>query len=152
MTVITADDLVIKVQHPPNFGAVAAAFPAARKPGVMFCYGDTVYNPSGVHITRELLEHEAVHATRQSVFTPEAWWDEYLKTESFRYEEEVIAHIAEYSAILDMTRNKRQRREYLNAIAHRLSGPLYGHAVDYDRAREMIEANARTKFGRGAEA
>ena len=44
--------------RPPNFAKIAAAFELRRWPGAIFCYGDTIYNPSGAEITPALLAAE----------------------------------------------------------------------------------------------
>jgi len=119
MAVITA--------RPPNFEAIAAVFPDAGKHGVIFAYGDAIYNPSGIFIPPALLAHEGVHLLRQrDGETAESWWAKYLADAEFRYREELEAHVGEYNAQLAGI-DRNQRAKLLMATAHRLIAPLYNY-------------------------
>ena len=52
--------------YPPNFEAILKRFPVAINKGVFFSYGDKIYNPSGVSITKQLRAHEAEHGRRRT--------------------------------------------------------------------------------------
>ena len=119
---------------PPNFDQIAAVFPAARQPGVIFTYGLIIYLSRGAKITQPLVRHEAVHGMRQAE-DPAAWWDRYLIDPGFRLEEELVAHRVEWQAYV-----KRHgfRESMLDMIAGRLSGPLYGGMLSYAEARDAI--------------
>lgn len=129
---------------PPNFEQIAAVLPAARRPGVLFCYGDAIFYPTGGYLPPELLDHEAVHSKRQLALPggPDEWWKHYLVSSKFRFDEELPAHIAEYAAVLRMTKNRRFRREYLTVAAGRLSGPLYGNMISLSDAERLIREGA----------
>jgi hypothetical protein len=130
----------IVTTRPPNFDKIAAAFKGATRPGVIFCYGDSIHNPGGGPLTHALLAHESVHAHRQNG-DPETWWDRYIAEPAFRYEEELAAHRQEYAVACEgLTRN--QRRIELRLIARRLSGPLYGCEVSSDAAAQAIRSAA----------
>lgn len=124
---------------PPNIAAIAAVFPAAMNVGVLFAWGDSIFNPSGIEIPPELMAHEKIHGDRQLAMGVEAWWDRYLKDPDFRYEEELVAHRAEYQHIC-ATMSRQQRRYYLAQIAKRLSSPLYGRMTTLERAKKDIAA------------
>lgn len=123
--------------YPPNYANILAAFPAAaRMQGVLFCWGDTIYNPQGVTLYEPVLAHEEVHC-RQQGKNPEVWWHRYIIDPQFRFEQELEAHQREYEvASLRLTRN--QRRQVLRGLAHRLSGALYGKMVTKDEASRLI--------------
>lgn len=126
---------------PPNIADIEAVFgEACRQPGVFFCYGDTIYNPGGESIPEQLVRHEEVHSRRQGAH-PEIWWKLYLSVPQFRYEEELVAHQAEYQDIKLRT-TKGERKRYLNAIAKRLSSELYGHMVTFEAAKRAIRREA----------
>lgn len=114
---------------PPNYAEINRAFKIRGK-HVIFAYGDIIYNPSRIVIPPELLAHEAVHGARQNG-NPAAWWDRYITDSHFRLEEEIPAHQAEY-----------QVSRQLKAIAERLSGPLYGNLISFDKAVSMLASNA----------
>lgn len=74
MTEITLEmaldrDMRIEKSRPPNFDAIAAVLPGALGKNVIFCYGDTIYNPGGQVIPLQLLAHEAVHSIQQELST-----------------------------------------------------------------------------------
>lgn len=87
----------IVVARPPNYAAIVAVFPAAANPGVIFTYGDTIFNPTNAHISHELRAHEGIHGTRQTAARAriEDWWQHYLEDPAFRLGEELPAHQAE---------------------------------------------------------
>jgi len=125
--------------YPPNFKQIAAAFPDAKGKGVIFTYGDTVYNPTGPSLSRGLQAHEAVHVERQLAFEggAAAWWTNYIAEPHFRFTEEFQAHLAEFKAWRP-NRIAGSRAGALHQIALRLSGPLYGRVMDYGSASRLI--------------
>lgn len=125
---------------PPNFEEIAAVFPMAHNDGVIFAYGDTIFNPSGQALPQSLLDHEAVHCKRQIEMGVDAWWEKYLVDGEFRYNEELLAHRAEWQAVkADGSLSRPQRRDQLKQIAKRLSGPLYGRRVSFEQAKRDIK-------------
>jgi hypothetical protein len=133
--------LNIVVAFPPMFEEIAAVFPAARGPGAIFTWGDTIYVPGGAHLlTPALRAHEGVHYSRQTNDTPkiEAWWQRYLVDAEFRLAEELPAHRAEYKQFCSTHRDRNLRIQFLHAIAGRLAGPLYGGMLSPAQARCRI--------------
>lgn len=133
-------DNALKIIHarPPNFDAIAAAMPMAHKPGVIFCFGDTVFNPAGKPISPWIMAHERVHSAQQGA-DPLPWWDRYIADVEFRFAQELEAHRAEWRSWLSLgTRNRNQRRGYMVVVGSRLAGPLYGRMVRFAKARELI--------------
>lgn len=130
---------MIIVARPPNFDAILAAFPDADKPGVIFAYGDDIFNPSGHEIPAALLAHERVHCKRQSSgsftriqgYSAEKltayWWTEYLRDPEFRYYEELLAHAAEYRDQAARWPDRNDRARLLQSTARRLVAPLYNY-------------------------
>lgn len=120
--------MTIIVDRPPNFEAILKVFPQAERHGVIFAYGEHVFNPSGVVIPPALIAHEAVHQDRQrKQFTPEHWWEMYLTDPGFRYNEEVLSHAAEYRAQVRHIKDRNDRAKLLQATAMRLIAPLYNY-------------------------
>lgn len=126
---------------PPNFEAIAQVLPDAHTPGVIFCYGDTIYNPSGGKISRPLKAHEFVHSVSQEIIGVDEWWSRYLTYAQFRYDEELPAHRAEYATYCETEADRQHRFAYLVTLADRLSGPLYGCVVDFAAAKAAIKAD-----------
>lgn len=128
------------VGRPPNFDAIVRVFPLAAKNSVLFTWGYAIYSPGGDYVSPELLEHERVHAARQALTTPEAWWDKYLVDPEFRLNEEVPAHKAEYQEWCKTHRDRNSRAKHLAHVAMKLASPLY---VGLGAVRLITPAQAR---------
>jgi hypothetical protein len=124
--------------RPPHFDKIKAVLPGAEMAGVMFAYDGKVYFPGSQkkHLTRELDAHERVHIVRQIDYVggPEAWWDRYLRDEEFRYNEELLAHRAEYKQFCARHINPLKRAQALRMMAARLASPLYAAGVTVAKA------------------
>ena len=123
---------------PPNFQAILKVFPEANKHGVLFCYGDQIYNPSRIDIPQYLVVHENVHRLQQGD-RPGLWWEKYLVNPEFRLAQEIPAHQAEYEAYGWEYPNRTLRRMHLKEEAKRLSGPLYGNMISFEKAKAIIK-------------
>ena len=137
------DAVVIIIERPPNFDRVLAAFPDADKPGVIFAYGDNIYNPSGITIPHALLAHEGIHLIRQrDGETADSWWEKYLTDDEFRYREELEAHVGEYGSQAPQL-DRNYRAKLLMATAHRLIAPLYNYNPPRTLQLAMRDLKAR---------
>lgn len=132
--------------YPPNFSQIAKVFPVKGRPGILYAYGDRIYNPSGVEITPWIMAHEEVHGNRQLGVTVhtnsslEDWWCHYLTDPKFRLNEELLAHQAEwrsYTHVMQAT-GEGTKEGYLALIAGRLASPLYGSLVTKAEAARLI--------------
>lgn len=130
----------VLVAYPPMFEEIAAVFPQARKPGVVFTWGNMIYNPSDTSIAPQIMAHESVHSQRQGQTFDEiaAWWKRYLHEPRFRLEEELEAHRAEYRAFKSWAKDRNDIARELHTIAARLSSQLYGGLLTYGQARRFI--------------
>lgn len=127
--------------YPPNFAQIAAAFPVKGVPGVLYAWGDVIYNPSGITVPHQLVAHEEVHGKRQIAYDDlDEWWHQYIINPSFRLEEEVPAHCAEWSAYLGSFPGNSpfDPLPYLDKIASRLASPLYGRLISKAEAVRRI--------------
>jgi hypothetical protein len=127
----------IVVAYPPMFEEIAAVFPNARKPGVIFTWGSTLYNPSGITVSPELRAHEGVHYTRQGADV-EGWWRRYLTDAEFRLAEEIPAHRAEARQFKARHADRNAYYRYVHHVAERLASPLYGSLLTPAKARTLI--------------
>lgn len=134
----------IIIERPPNFAEIARVFPMAYNHGVIFAFHDAIYNPFNNKIPPELLAHEAVHLARQggTVEGALAWWEKYMTDAAFRYNEELLAHRAEYQALIEMNPARPFRRRAIKETAKRLASPLYGRMISVNRAMEDILGGA----------
>jgi hypothetical protein len=118
--------------YPPNIGKITKAFPEARKPGVIFTYGSTIYAPSGTVLPPELVIHEYVHIKQQMDCDPELWWGMYIDNLNFRLGVEIPAHKAEAEFLT------RAGKDWSH-VAARLASPLYGNMVTKDEAVGLLK-------------
>lgn len=125
-------------QRPPNYEAILAVFPGASGPGVVFAYGYSIYVTGRIPLQPAILAHELVHCERQIRMGVENWWSNYLVDKSFRYDEELLAHRAEYQALVENVPTRQQRRRILADIAKKLSAPLYGRMVTFEQAKKDL--------------
>lgn len=128
--------MTVLIERPPNFEKIVQAFPKAENEGVLFAYGEHIYNPSGIFIPQQLLAHEYRHCARQWQNDPDAWWDKYIIDDEFRYGEELIAHVEEYIAQARLTKDRNQRARLEQVTAARLIAPLY----NYQPPRSLAQA------------
>lgn len=140
--------------YPPNYVQIRTAFPqVVGRQGILYAWGDRIYNPSGVNLPWWLKEHEEVHGSRQShVFHPQntalgtewendairTWWDKYITDPNFRLWEEILAHRAEWEVYSSLYVNRAQQKTYLASMAERLSGPLYNNMIGLAEAVKEI--------------
>lgn len=136
---------MIIIERPPNFAQILAAFPDADKPGVIFAYGDNIYNPSAITIPHALLAHEGIHLSRQrDGETADSWWAKYLTDHEFRYREELEAHVGEYDSQAPQL-DRNYRAKLLMATAHRLIAPLYNYQPPRTLQLAMRDLKARVR-------
>ena len=128
-------DIIYK-SFPPNIERIREVLkpPASA----IFCYAPNIYVPSGNNLPPHLVAHEMIHMDQQSD-DPDGWWEKYLASPTFRLAEEVPAHVAEYASIVRSGASRKERRFYLNQIAKRLSGPLYGRLLTRDEAVTILK-------------
>ncbi len=128
-----------KVKRPPNWNDIIAVFPKVEfMHGVLFCYGDTIYNPDNVDIPVWLLGHECVHSLQQAGIGVSAWWEDYLAEPNFRLEQELAAHRVELESY-SVIHSRNLRRAYAHAVAQRLGGQLYGNLIKPREALRLIK-------------
>lgn len=123
------------IGKPPNYLKIVAAFPKAIKKSTIFAYAPNIYVSDNKPISKALEVHEQVHLDRQQAYEggAESWWNRYLIDPKFRFEEELLAHIAEYQFLMQ-NGSRKDRRVALHMIATRLSSNLYGFRISYDKA------------------
>lgn len=129
--------------YPPNIDRIAEVFANAKNmQGVIFAYGEAIYNPSGEDLPQEILAHEMVHCIRQ-LEHPEGvdgWWQQYLTDPEFCYIEEMLAHKAEYASIIERHPSRLMRRKALKHVGKKLSSALYGKMVTFEKAKKALQS------------
>lgn len=142
MTEVQPRDMKVMQCYPPNVDDIKRVFPFCMQPGVMFCYGNTIYSPSSIYVPPAIVAHESVHATAQMEIGVTAWWDEYLVKKEFRFEEEYRAFLREYVEFCKAIKTRQRRREYLASCASRLASPLYGEMETFEVCKAKISQDA----------
>lgn len=127
----------IVIEGPPNYREIARRFPAAISDGVVFAWGDTIYNPSGAALTPDVVAHEQVHSAQQAG-APARWWGRYLVDDEFRLAQEVPAYRRQFQVVCSQHRNRSVRQRVHRALARELSSPLYGSLIGFDAAVRLI--------------
>lgn len=122
--------------YPPIYDEIDAAFSVRNLRGVIFCFGDIIYNPGGGTVTPSLIAHEEVHRDRQGSDVL-GWWRRYIDEAEFRLSEEIPAHQAEYWHVAEGA-NRAVRRRALKIVAKKLAAPLYGKIITLDEAKKII--------------
>lgn len=117
---------MIIIDQPPNFEKIQATFPKASYHGVLFAYYPNIHNPSGIVVPPALIAHEEVHLHRQRNDGPTKWWEQYLTDSEFRYNEELLAHVAEFKA-LRAGNDRNFVARMLLSTALRLIASLYNY-------------------------
>jgi hypothetical protein len=134
------------VDFPPNIVAIHEVFPNLR-PSVVFTYGNTLCNPSGMPIPGHLMAHEKTH-TKQQAGEPARWWDKYLADPRFRLSQEVEAYHRQFVFRRDEIMRQRHlsivKREtlcklFVSIIASDLSSEMYGNCVVFEEAVKLIK-------------
>jgi hypothetical protein len=135
----------IRKEYPPNYRDIVDAL--GKPPEhVIYCFGDTIYNPSGKEITADLEIHEQVHSKQQGT-APELWWDKYLNNSEFRLQQEIEAYGEQYKfacKLVDEIGGGVKMKNWLKEkMAQALSGKEYGGIITQQAAEARIK-----KYGR----
>ena len=145
-------ELKIVNDFPPNYADIIKVFRlVVDKKSVVFAYGDTIFNPFYVQVPPEIVIHEQVHCLRQAEYEggPAAWWDRYLHDRQFRLLEELLAHRAEYKALMEAVPNRKMRKGCLAYMAKKLAAPLYDHNISVNLAKKWLGEDCGTKAETG---
>lgn len=133
----------VVIAKPPIYDEAAARFTLRGRE--VFAYGDTLYNPSGIPISPDLMVHERVHAGQHRHYPggPAAWWRQYLDDPAFLSSQEGEAYGAQL-AFLRINAKKRGDRcvKALCFFATTLSGDMYGKPIALADAMRLIRNRA----------
>lgn len=127
----------IVVDKPPNYDELKEHFDIDGR-AIVFTYGDTVYNPSGILMPLHLMMHEDAHIEQQRTLGAKPWWDMYLKDSAFRLTQEIEAYKAQYQFVCRYEHNREKRALFLKSIATDLSSGIYGNIITYPEAQALI--------------
>lgn len=129
-------------EYPPQFEKIEKVFNLSKRTAV-FTYGDTIYNPWGGNLSKDLIAHESIHEKQQGD-DPDGWWEKYMSDVQFRLSQEVEAYQKQFRSYCGGISNVGKMRKmmleekFLQRIAGDLSSPLYGSIVTLTEAKKLI--------------
>lgn len=135
-------------KEPPNFKAIAKAFPAVlERKDVVYTYGGIMFNPGDIEIDEPFGLHEACHSLQQEKLGKGAegadkWWKKFIKDPEFRKEQELEAFAVQYRRYCELQPNRDRRARYLHKIAMNFASPIYGNMVSQQEAVKLIRQHA----------
>jgi len=132
----------IKHKLPPNHNQIKQVLKTTEY--TIYCYGDIIYNPSGLPLTDDLEYHESIHAHQQKLMGVEEWWEKYLEDKRFRLEQEIEAYKLQME-YADEHYDRPKRREIKKEIIKNLSSDLYGKLLTKKEVKEILEKDKRLR-------
>ena len=136
------DGVRIVVRQPPCWDSVCATV-GVRPVNAVFTYGDTIFNPSGRHVSPDVIAHEKVHMEQhRAEGGPELWWGKWLRDPAFRFDQEARGYAAQYAHLCRVEADEKKQSEILNKIASILSGPIYGKCSSHVEAALLVRQYA----------
>lgn len=129
---------------PPNYELILTTFPIAvlKKSKPIFAYGNIIYNPFNVNITKDVEIHEEVHEKQQGG-NPDSWWAKYLMDKEFRLSQEIEAYGTQLAFIQKLIDSPSLANWKKEKMAEALSGELYGNLLSYGEAESKIRNYAK---------
>ncbi len=121
---------------PPNINEIRKVLVVPK--GMLFTYGDTIYNPNNGNISPDMLIHEEMHCEQQKKDGPEFWWKKYLLDAQFRLSQELEAYKHQYCCMTKIVKDRNALCRFLILYARHLSDPAYGKLIPYHEALELI--------------
>jgi hypothetical protein len=128
----------IIIDYPPNIEQIDKVFNVKNTKGIVYAYGDVLYNPDNGVIDVPLIAHEQTHTIQQGD-SPEEWWVKYLNDSEFRLSQEIEAYRNQYIKYCDLVKDKNKRFNFLRKIASDLSSPMYGNIIKLEEALKVLK-------------
>lgn len=132
----------VKTEKPKIYDRLKEKFPSIDwEKGLAIVVGDVIY--SKYKLPNHVLAHELVHVRQQLDYVDgvKGWWDEYLTSDNFRFEQELEAYVTQVRYIREHTdqSSRNWRRQMINALALDLASSMYGNVVSYEKAVELLK-------------
>ena len=133
---------ILSGQFPPNIDKIKEKLDITdemiKNKKIIFCYGDTVYNPTFSDIPDHQIAHEQVHV-RQQQNKPDEWWELYLNDVDFRLSQEIEAYKAQYQYVKRFIKDRNLLNKYALTFAGYLSDEIYGNLITTLEALNLIK-------------
>lgn len=135
----------ISNEKPPIYDEANALFKLDElNMGTIFTYGDTLYNPSKILLTQDLIAHEEMHAHQHQhdETVAKLWWKRFIEDPQFRVDQEIEAYGAQYKFLCNSQRDRNKRAVILHRLAGMLASPMYGNIITHSEAQRRIRESA----------
>jgi hypothetical protein len=129
---------IINGNYPPNIEDIRKVFDIKNEKGIIFTYGNKIYNPDSVDIDETFLAHEHVHSLQQAGDI-EGWWKKYLNDKDFMLSQEIEAYKLQYKYYCNYNKDRNKRFIFLNSLANILSSNVYGKSISKTEALRKIK-------------
>lgn len=130
--------------YPPIWPQIVATGMKPDEKRVVITYGDSIYIPSGLQPSADLIEHEETHSVQQGD-NPDKWWSRYIDDQYFRIEQETEAYAAQFAYVCAQQKDRNKRHIVLISLAKSLSGPTYGSVISMENAMKTIKQRSGVK-------
>jgi hypothetical protein len=138
--------MIIKNEKPPKIWERAHREFEIDDSETLYTYGDTIYNPAGLDLRQEFIEHESVHARQQAeIGGPDVWWGKYFTDPIFRITQEAEAYGRQHAYICTVMKDRNKRAKHLWILASYLASPLYKANMSHSDATRAIRDQAMKK-------
>lgn len=128
----------IITDYPPNIERIKLAFTLHK--GIVFTYGDTLYNPdNSPYIDKALMVHEETHMRQQEKIGVENWWNLYITSTDFRISQEVEAYQNQYREQKKHIKDRNKLDWYVRVLARDLASLMYGNVMTMSQALQVIK-------------
>lgn len=128
----------MKLSHekPPNYDDIKQSMGDVWEQDVALCFGDTIHTKR-TELLPDVIVHEKVHENQQG-FSPQIWWQMYLKDKDFRYSQELAAYTEQAKFIKRCILDRNARFKCLQEVAKDFASPIYGPIISYQDALRIL--------------
>lgn len=125
-------------KKPPILQALIDKFNVDWDKGLLIAWEGKIHSKEPVQQAQKIV-HEATHIREQNRIGNEAWWRLYLEDDTFRFEQEVMAHKEEARFIRENITNREAAFQMIRPIAKSLCSPMYGFNITSEEAFRLIK-------------
>lgn len=128
--------VIISHDIPPIYQQLHDKFGVEWESGLIIAFDGKIH--SSGEIDPQKVIHECQHLDRQAELGNEAWWNLYLDSDIFRFDEEVLAYVAEAKFIKKNIKDRELRNKILIDVAKTFSSGMYGNLLTTQEALRIL--------------
>jgi hypothetical protein len=133
---MSKDRILISHEIPAIYPQLEAKFGVSWDNGLIIAYDGRVHCKQ-IPPAQKIV-HEEVHLLRQKKMGNEVWWKLYLENEKFRFDEELVAYLAEANFIKKHIKDRELVFHAISDIASSFSSSTYGKIIDKGEALRLL--------------